>query len=384
MFRSRITAFCLLALVAGANFGHAQRVKVTPRRDAAKPPSEAPKSVDAPPAEPQRETQPPEPAFNPFGDASKFTRFGGWGGIGATMGQFGMARSMLIMLPAVQAELELTDEQKKALREWQEEMRDRGREMGEQMRAQGEQNMRQLNVAGALEMIGRMNELMQENERGFGKILTAGQRKRLDQISLQMEGVTALARPDVAQRLKLTDEQLEQIQLIIAQSRFKQIGYWLGQANTMRNNRERDRDAENSADKPEAPSQSPPADKEDTDADSKPASTKDNAPPRSRRTSDDDLEDADVAKRRKERRERMRKQFETMRAGADQIQDDTVQAILKVLVPRQRAAFDRLLGPPFDPTKALSGINPRRESQSRESSAPLNVESRPEREEDEQ
>ena len=35
--------------------------------------------------------------FNPLGDTARFTRMGGWGGMGSGMAQFGMAKTMLLM-----------------------------------------------------------------------------------------------------------------------------------------------------------------------------------------------------------------------------------------------------------------------------------------------
>jgi hypothetical protein len=55
-------------------------------------------------------------------------------------------------------------------------------------------------------------ELAETAEMAVGEILTAKQRKRLDEISLQQRGGSALSDPQVAEALKLTEKQQQQIQ----------------------------------------------------------------------------------------------------------------------------------------------------------------------------
>lgn len=306
------------------------------------------------------ESESPESVFSPFGDTKKFTRVGGWGGIGSGMAQWGMGRSMLIMMPAVQEELQLTEEQKQALVEWTRTMRDRGREMAEGLRQESEAVMRQLDVMGAMRMMGRMNEIFQENEAGVARILTKSQRKRLDQIALQMEGITALTRPDVAQALQMTDVQREKVQYIIAQSQLRQIGYWMQQGMSMRERFERERTARQQG---EADT---PGRREPAGADRRPSRKSEAA----QNTADDDASTRDTEAeprprddpQRAQRIAEFRTRFEEMRNGADQLHLETVQQLLKVLAPRQRTNFERLLGPPFDPDRLVNDmVNARRQ-----------------------
>jgi hypothetical protein len=53
----------------------------------------------------------------------------------------------------------------------------------------------------------RLNQLQQENERFLGDNLTADQRKRLDQITMQVAGLQLLTRPEAIRALNLTQEQ---------------------------------------------------------------------------------------------------------------------------------------------------------------------------------
>jgi hypothetical protein len=53
----------------------------------------------------------------------------------------------------------------------------------------------------------RYDEMTKENEKFLSETLTPEQRKRLDQITLQVAGLLWIDRPDIAAALKLTDEQ---------------------------------------------------------------------------------------------------------------------------------------------------------------------------------
>ena len=53
----------------------------------------------------------------------------------------------------------------------------------------------------------RYEEMTREDERFLQEILSGEQRKRLDQITLQVAGLIWITRPDIAAALKLTDEQ---------------------------------------------------------------------------------------------------------------------------------------------------------------------------------
>jgi hypothetical protein len=274
----------------------------------------------------------PAGGFSPLGDPSRFTRMGGWGGMGAGMAQFGLAKAMMINMPAVQKELKLTEDQAKAIREWSDGLRKRGESMFRRQaeagnaadankpdRPQGPpQQGGPPNLLGMLETI---TTITREGESGLAKILDKKQRARLTQIALQMEGVSALARPEVAEAIYLMPEQVEQIQEILAEAKTRQIGHFLTQGFAMRGRRD-------------APQPRPDQAKADTSK----------ADPKA-----DDPETQ--AKRRQADRERMRTEFTKFRDGSDQIQDAATMKILRVLAKKQRERFDKLLGEPFDPAK---------------------------------
>ncbi len=285
-------------------------------------------SPDAPPR--------PEGGFNPLGDTARFTRMGGWGGMGSGMAQFGMAKTMLLMMPPVQKELKLTEGQLKDLREWGEGLRKRGESMFRRQ-AQGgnagEPNTPDGPPPGLpgpppeggpapgpppnpMAMIELISTLTREGESGLAKILDKRQYARLNQIALQMEGIAALARPEVAEAIYLSPEQVGDIQEILNGAKAQQIGLFVRQGFAMRGRRGANVEA---------------------------------AKPRSGEAEPEDPEAQ--AKRRHAERERMRTEFTKLRDSSDQIHDATTAKILRVLDKKQRARFEKLLGEPFDPSK---------------------------------
>jgi hypothetical protein len=322
------------------------RKKLAESRADEKPDSVAEPAIDSKTTKKiEKPAEPKSTEVGFFGDTKKFTKFGGWGSFGSSMGQFGFARTTLIMMPSVQEELKLTDEQKKKLREWQEGLRKKGEEMGRAMREKnGDDPLKTTEnvpittrVVQFTSMMNQFSSFAKENEVGLAKILNAPQRKRLNQIALQMEGVSALLKPDIIEALALMEEEQEQIQQLLNQSRAQQMTTWIGSMMSMR---------------PRRPSGA--NDQADVPADLDPKSSGEPKPSKSTPESE--------AKARTEREKAMRKNFETMRDRTDQIHNRTVKEIINVLSKAQRAKFELLLGPPFDPSKINEfGRPPRQE-----------------------
>lgn len=111
----------------------------------------------------------------------------------------------LIMTPAVQEELELTDDQKARL--------------GQLVQAK---------MKGIQEAIqtGQLAALDQEYETAVGRSLRPRQRARLAQLVLQKKGPWAVAEPEVATRLNLNLRQQVRIQTILAQVQAAQGQSW--------------------------------------------------------------------------------------------------------------------------------------------------------------
>jgi Spy/CpxP family protein refolding chaperone len=119
-------------------------------------------------------------------------------GFGRMMGA-GMA-GMLLQRPDVQRELNLTEQQKTQIRQMQEAMRAAWQEM----RNLPPQERRQ-----------KMEELRQKNDPT--RVLNESQKKRLREIELQAMGPIAFLQPEVADELKLTQEQRSRLQGIVMQ-----------------------------------------------------------------------------------------------------------------------------------------------------------------------
>jgi len=122
--------------------------------------------------------------------------------------------------PEVQAELKLTDDQKKQLME-----------AGEKFRASGQELREKLQNASPEERMKILAERTTEETRILGGILNKDQQGRLRQIVLQQQGLTAAGQPDVADELKLTDDQKAKVREILAQHRQSLQGLFQGGAN---------------------------------------------------------------------------------------------------------------------------------------------------------
>ncbi|GIV06273.1 MAG: hypothetical protein KatS3mg016_1848 [Fimbriimonadales bacterium] len=120
-------------------------------------------------------------------------------GFGRMMGM-NMA-GMLLQRPDVQRELNLTEQQKNQIRQMQESQR---------------VAMQELRNLPPQERRQKMEELRTKNDPT--KVLNETQKKRLREIELQAMGAFALMQPEVADELKLTQEQRSKLQGIIMQS----------------------------------------------------------------------------------------------------------------------------------------------------------------------
>jgi Spy/CpxP family protein refolding chaperone len=116
-------------------------------------------------------------------------------------GQFQQGGANLLRRPEVQTELKLTEAQKGQVEAMLQQQR-------EQRQAAGQGGLRNLTPeqrqARVTEEINRVNA-----------ILNADQQKRFKQISLQQQGLSALALPSMAQEMKLTDAQSAKIRELI-------------------------------------------------------------------------------------------------------------------------------------------------------------------------
>jgi Spy/CpxP family protein refolding chaperone len=137
---------------------------------------------------------------------SGFGQQGGQGGLGrrgqgfGMMGGAGMMSGMLLQRPDVQRELNLTEQQKSQIRQMQENQRTAMQELRNLPPEQRRQ---------------KMLELRQKNDPV--SVLNESQKKRLREIELQAMGPSAFLQDDVANELKLTQEQRSRLQGILMQ-----------------------------------------------------------------------------------------------------------------------------------------------------------------------
>ena len=116
------------------------------------------------------------------------------------------------MAAPVQKELGLTEKQKSQLKKLDTTMSQKRRQMFTRTRSrQGDTDPEKMRTS--------MDSLRREQEEAISKILEPKQKTRLGEIELQREGIFAVARTDVAKKLKLTSTQTDQIKTIVDQMR---------------------------------------------------------------------------------------------------------------------------------------------------------------------
>jgi hypothetical protein len=119
----------------------------------------------------------------------------------------GTCRMELLSREAVQRDLGMSRDQLKKLSETQ------ARQKKELTRLLGQPPA---GLAQANDLIKKLDALHQDAEKAVEDLLTEAQRKRLAEIVLQQRGAQALADPAVAEALKLTDDQKDQVKTIEA------------------------------------------------------------------------------------------------------------------------------------------------------------------------
>ncbi|MEQ1904181.1 MAG: hypothetical protein ABL888_08365 [Pirellulaceae bacterium] len=138
---------------------------------------------------------------------------GGPGGRGGFMGG-GMSSSMLLMNEKVREELDLVEDQVKALEELQEKSREKMTELFQDMRNGGGGDRQQ----AFEELRPKMEAMNKELEQDVDEILLPDQRKRLKQLTNQMRvrgrsgaGTGLLDNEELKKELEITSEQEEKM-----------------------------------------------------------------------------------------------------------------------------------------------------------------------------
>lgn len=115
----------------------------------------------------------------------------------------------VLMAPAVQKELKLTEAQKGKVFNLSVAASQKQRDQFQSAFLGGQMNPRELQAA--------RDDLRRENDQAIAKILEDAQRERFTQIVLRAEGPLSVARPEIASRLRLNDTQREYVQSIVMQ-----------------------------------------------------------------------------------------------------------------------------------------------------------------------
>lgn len=137
----------------------------------------------------------------------------GRGGFGGGFGFGGGGAAGLLAMQQIQKELDLSDDQKEAIQKVFEESRQQ----------QGERpNFQNLSDEERQKLFTEMREKAEarakETQKKIDDILLPNQRERLAELRIQSQArfgiATALASPEVAEKLKLTDEQKEKLEAL--------------------------------------------------------------------------------------------------------------------------------------------------------------------------
>jgi serine/threonine protein kinase len=121
----------------------------------------------------------------------------------------GAGKLFLLAEPAVLDDLQPSDEQRASIDE-----------LSRRLAAQRQDKFRAYRQLSPEERQQRFLELARDNDAAVRAILTAGQRTRLKQIALQLQGPSAFREASIANALKLTADQKERIRAIEAETFF--------------------------------------------------------------------------------------------------------------------------------------------------------------------
>jgi hypothetical protein len=197
-------------------------------------------------------------------------------GMGMGMGGGQGGAIMVLLAPSVQKELKLSEKQKADVYNFAKTAGQKSRETMQAMAFSG-------NNGNPQAMMEALMQLRLETDQGLAKILEPKQKERLDQIVLQSEGPLSVARPEIAAKLRMNDEQQEYVQGVMMQMRRQlNVARFQGAANGQ----------------PISPAQ--------------------------------------------------------VRSMTTQLRKEAVKEISKVIDRKQKAAFEKMLGEPFDITKLES------------------------------
>lgn len=205
-----------------------------------------------------------------------------------------------------------------------------------------------------------MTQLDQQANATLAKILTAKQYQRLNQIQIQVQGINALVRPDVAEKIQLDETQVEAIQGVINDRRTAQREVFAKQGEVFRSFRPKNGGGPNRKDQNAAGAGKAGADTKGADADQAQADNGGNGGGNGNRRrgggggqgpgQGGPQFDREAMKKFMEQPE-VKAQMDKAQAANAQLDNKATQAAYKILTKYQLASYKKLQGPPFDVSK---------------------------------
>jgi hypothetical protein len=188
-----------------------------------------------------------------------------------------------------------------------------------------------------------MTQLDQQANALLARILPGKQYQRLNQIQIQSQGLRALVRPDVAEKLRLNEDQVGAIQTVLGERRTAQRAIFSKQGQIFREFFRGQNPATANGGTPAAgtPKANP------TGA---PVAANDNNGGNQRRGGRRGPPDFEAMRKFMERPE-IKAQMDQARADNEKLDAKATQAAYKILTRYQVAAYKKLQGPPFDSSK---------------------------------
>jgi hypothetical protein len=132
-------------------------------------------------------------------------------GMGLGLGTGQTSPLMILLAPSVQKELKLSEAQKTKIYAFVKTASQKHRELMQNMMFSGNANPQM--------MMETSRQMRQEIDQGTAQILDPKQKERFDQIVLQNEGPLAVARPEIAAKLRLNEAQQEYVQGVMIEMR---------------------------------------------------------------------------------------------------------------------------------------------------------------------